>query len=244
MMLFLLKSAVVLTVLFGFYKIFLQKESFFGVNRAYLIVGLVLTFVLPMVTLPELVKHQGIVESVVAGTKTTNSDLPSFVTDSEPSVPILREETEENSIYGHMPIPSNYRGTAYWIGLFYLFGVLILSLNFLTQLLGIFLKIKKSKDRLKDDDCIILNQTDDTEPCSFFNFIFIDPNKYDSKAYEQILEHEKVHVRKYHSLDLVLAEITIVMLWFNPFVWLYRKEVEKNNNKTEIKTGANNGYKP
>ncbi|MEL6357751.1 MAG: ankyrin repeat domain-containing protein, partial [Bacteroidota bacterium] len=31
-----------------------------------------------------------------------------------------------------------------------------------------------------------------------------------------------------HSLDLVLAELAVVFLWFNPFVWILRKEVEKN----------------
>ena len=74
MIVFLLKAAIVLSVLFGFYKLFLQKESFFGLNRVYLLAGLLLTFMLPFVTLPELVNHQGVVDKIVTEGKVTKID--------------------------------------------------------------------------------------------------------------------------------------------------------------------------
>ncbi len=228
MMLLLLKAAIVLSVLFGFYKLFLQKESFFSINRAYLLIGLALTFVLPFVTLPELIDHQGIVEKVVSR---GNENIQNEATITSEPVPLKEAPKYEMNENTTTIIPSKTNGNRdliYWIGLLYLFGVIILSLNFLTQLLGIFRKIHKCKDRLKDGRCVILDQTEESEPCSFFNYVFVNPNKYDSSAYEQILEHEKVHVKKYHSLDLLLSEIAIILLWFNPLVWLYRKEVEKN----------------
>jgi hypothetical protein len=68
----------------------------------------------------------------------------------------------------------------------------------------------------------------DKAPCSFGNFIFINPEKYDWDTYDQIIQHEKVHVSQKHSIDIMLAEIVLVFQWFNPFAWLYRKEVETN----------------
>ena len=69
---------------------------------------------------------------------------------------------------------------------------------------------------------------DNSGPRSFFKYIFINPNTYNSETYEQILEHEKIHVEQKHSIDLLLSEIAIIVLWFNPFLWWFRKEVEKN----------------
>jgi len=228
-MIVLVKAAIVLSVLLGFYKLLLQKESFFGVNRAYLLVGLVLTFTLPFVALPELVDHQGIVDGLVSKTdKVIFIDEPYVQEIQESYVENKKSEVEKSS---DVIIPAEgkaNRGVLHWIGLLYFFGVVVLLLNFLTQLIGIFFKINRSKDRVKDGRSIILDQTDETEPCSFFKYIFVNQTKYDYHTYIQIIEHEKVHVKKYHSLDLLLAEITILILWFNPLVWYYRKEVEKN----------------
>lgn len=227
MMLLLLKAAIVLSVLLGFYKLFLQKESFFSVNRAYLIIGLVLTFVLPFMTLPELVNHQGIVDKVASEAKMITVNEP-FLEEGLLTTEVPKVDIKENIEVINPSKEINNRGVTYWMGLLYFFGVTILSLNFLTQLLSIFLKINRSTGRLKDEGCIILNQTNETEPCSFFNYVFINQTKYDNHTYIQIVEHEKVHVKKYHSLDLLLSEVAIIVLWFNPLVWLYRKEVEKN----------------
>ncbi len=228
MMLFLFKSAIVLSVLLMFYKLFLQKESFFTLNRYYLLLGLLLTFSLPFLTLPELMDHQGIVDKVLSAPKQTMLiDLPSQQNEEIHS-PAADSEIDGTTDNNALQITRNKRGVWYWIGLLYGFGFIVLSLNFLTQLLGIFVRIRKSKDRLVDGNARILNQSEETEPCSFFKYIFINPDAYDWNTYEQIIEHEKIHVQKRHSLDLLLAEVAIIILWFNPLAWLYRREVEKN----------------
>lgn len=228
MMLFLFKSAIVLSVLLMFYKLFLQKESFFTLNRYYLLLGLLLTFSLPFLTLPELMDHQGIVDKVLSAPKQTMLiDLPSQQNEEIHS-PAADSEIDGTTDNNALQITRNKRGVWYWIGLLYGFGFIVLSLNFLTQLLGIFMRIRKSKDRLVDGNARILNQSEETEPCSFFKYIFINPDAYDWNTYEQIIEHEKIHVQKRHSLDLLLAEVAIIILWFNPLAWLYRREVEKN----------------
>ncbi len=115
-----------------------------------------------------------------------------------------------------------------WLYLIYLFGVIVLLANLLFQIISILIKIYKSNDRIKDTGAIIVNSTKIKEPCSFFNYIFINPEQYDFDVYEQIIAHEKIHVKQHHSLDLLLAEISVIVMWFNPFAWLFRKEVEKN----------------
>ncbi len=81
---------------------------------------------------------------------------------------------------------------------------------------------------MKDGKFRIVELTGDKAPCSFGNNIFINPEKYDWETYSQILLHEMVHIQQRHSFDILLAELVLVLQWFNPFAWFYRTEVESN----------------
>ena len=45
---------------------------------------------------------------------------------------------------------------------------------------------------------------------------------------QSVLEHEKVHARQYHTLDIMLLEVLRVFFWFNPVLWLYKSAVRQN----------------
>jgi BlaR1 peptidase M56 len=114
-------------------------------------------------------------------------------------------------------------------GLFYcyLLGVLLFGLNFLLQL-AVLLYQSYCRPVIKDGRFRIVEVSGNRAPCSFGNTIFINPANYDWETYNQILIHEKIHVSGRHTLDILLAEIALVIQWFNPFAWLYRREVENN----------------
>jgi hypothetical protein len=109
----------------------------------------------------------------------------------------------------------------------YLLGVLLFGLNFLFQL-AVLLFQSYRRPVIKDGRFRIVEVSGNRAPCSFGNTIFINPENYDWETYNQILIHEKIHVSGRHTLDIVLAEIALVIQWFNPFAWLYRREVENN----------------
>ena len=113
--------------------------------------------------------------------------------------------------------------------LFYLYwiGVVVFALNFLLQLV-VLLYRAWSKPAIKDGRFRIVELDGDKAPCSFANYIFINPAKYDWDTYNQILLHEKTHIEQVHTLDILLAEILLIVQWFNPCAWLYRKELENN----------------
>ena len=74
----LVKASLVIVVLLAFYKLFLEKESFYLANRIYLLSCLVLASTLPFMALPALVAHQGV--------------LSTLIETSGEKEPILREE--------------------------------------------------------------------------------------------------------------------------------------------------------
>ncbi|OZA54700.1 MAG: hypothetical protein B7X75_08355, partial [Sphingobacteriales bacterium 39-40-5] len=57
---------------------------------------------------------------------------------------------------------------------------------------------------------------------SFFNTIVVDRELPESGI---IIDHEKVHMREWHSADVLFIELTSIINWFNPVVYLYKKEI-------------------
>ncbi|WP_116107307.1 M56 family metallopeptidase [Lewinella sp. IMCC34191] len=109
----------------------------------------------------------------------------------------------------------------------YLAGVLILMLQFVWQVATIVRK-GWSNPTVRVGELTIVELGEDHAPFSFWDRVFLNPAGYDAQTYDRIIEHERVHVRQRHSIDLVLAELLIVVQWFNPFAWLYRRAVENN----------------
>jgi hypothetical protein len=115
----------------------------------------------------------------------------------------------------------------HWLFYFYWFGVIIFGANFLLQIVILLYQSFKSPV-IRDGRYRIVETSGNRAPCSFGNNIFINPSIYDWETYNQILIHEKIHVSGRHTIDILLAEIVVILQWFNPFAWLYRKEVENN----------------
>ncbi|HEY8972062.1 MAG TPA: M56 family metallopeptidase, partial [Puia sp.] len=113
--------------------------------------------------------------------------------------------------------------------LFYLYlsGVVILGLNLLRQMVLLLLQRYKGPV-IRDGHYRIVTRAGMQGPCSFGNIIFIHPCEYDPETYQQILLHEKIHAGGWHTLDILLAELGIIFQWFNPFIWLFRRELENN----------------
>ncbi|SDN09043.1 TonB family C-terminal domain-containing protein [Daejeonella rubra] len=57
---------------------------------------------------------------------------------------------------------------------------------------------------------------------SFFNKLVVDKDLPNS---ETIIDHEKVHIRELHSADILLIELSTIINWFNPVIYLYKKEI-------------------
>ncbi|CAM3733367.1 M56 family metallopeptidase [Pontibacter korlensis] len=243
MIVYLLKASFIIGIAYLFYKTVLQQESFFAANRIYFIACIFLAFVMPFVSLPHLVSHQGYLAAVFQKDDTANSETASDKLTATPqqsiaverldvaptTPPTTAHQVEESSQVNEAGASSNQLGWIDWLKILYLFGVIIFSLNLLFQVGSVLYNAATATDKIKDGEYVIVNTTEKQAPCSFFNHIFLYPNEYDYETYEQIIAHEKIHARMKHSLDLLLAELAVIILWFNPFIWQFKKEIEKNN---------------
>lgn len=221
--------ALLIIISLLFYKLMLKKETYHQLNRVVLLACLAVSFILPFIPVPQqfsLIKESAIISSAVQP-HTYDEPTTAAVTAPTPlpqqaaAAPTTNNLPEATTSSFDREIMVKW---AFWI---YWCGVIIFGVNLLIQLISVLYKVSKS-EVIKDGKYRIVELNDDKAPCSFGNYIFINPAKYDWDTYNQILIHEKVHVQQYHTLDLIIAEVMVVFQWFNPLAWFYRKEIENN----------------
>ena len=216
---YILYSALILTACLVFYKLLLQKETFFHLNRFVLLSCMALAFILPLIPVPQQLSFRKMAaEKPVIIAKTPVNTKTTVALKEEPVQPTLADQTKEV-----IDIASIMKLLVY----LYWFGVVIFALNFLMQAVLLFYRAY-SKSVIQDGKFRIVEITGDKAPCSFANNIFINPEKYEWETYNQILLHEKIHIEQKHTIDLLLAEIVLIFQWFNPFAWQWRKTLEIN----------------
>jgi hypothetical protein len=222
MIFYALSVALILAGCFAFYKIFLQQETFFPLNRFVLLTCLALSFSLPLVPVPEQwsfrkaaaepIDINWLKQATVAAPRKTPT---AAVTTKVQSAPV-----ESVSFYKSLS-PVKILLWIYWL------GVAVFGINFLVQLFILLYRVY-SNPFIQDGRFRIVEVTGEQAPCSFANNIFINPEKYDWDTYSQIILHEKIHIQQGHSYDIIFAELALIFQWFNPFAWLYRKAMEDN----------------
>lgn len=229
---YILHVALLISVCLLFYKIFLQKETFYHLNRVVLLICLALSFVLPLISIPQawtlrstpVEKVVNIPEQVVPAVKQqltvpNKESIKQEVLAKQQTLKTQAVTIDQDKPF--LPIAIKWLFYLYWA------GVAAFGLNLLLQVVVLLIRAY-SNPVIKDGKFRIIEVKGDKAPCSFGNNIFINPEKYDWDTYNQILMHEKVHIQQGHSFDIMLAELVLVFQWFNPFAWLYRGELENN----------------
>jgi hypothetical protein len=223
---YIINVALIIAGCLAFYKLFLQRETFYRVNRYILISCLLIAFALPLIPVPQQWSFRKAEE------KTSSVQLPA----NQITLPQEPNSIQRKEIPGPTPQVSSTTTSSTqvsikmvlnWMFWLYWFGVIAFGFNLLLQIVVLFYRAHKGQVII-DGRYRIVEVSGDKAPCSFANIIFINPEKYEWETYNQILMHEKVHVRQKHSMDLLLAELVLMFQWFNPFAWLYRKEMENN----------------
>ncbi|MCD2425311.1 M56 family metallopeptidase [Niabella pedocola] len=199
MILYLLKVIACSGLLYAFYYGFLQKEKMLVFNRFYLLGTMLCSFLIPLAVIE--VRLKAVV--LQPSTGAVISPVPEIV-----SWPELLTQ---------------------WA--FAAAGVVsvVLLLRFVWQLYQMQQRLKGNEQRVFEGATLVLPEVPVT-PHSFFNYIILNKADFDSRRIETaILIHELAHVRQKHTWDIVLAEFMGALMWFNPFLRLYRRAIRLNH---------------
>ena len=205
MLTYLLKSTILLALLYGSFALLLSRETFHRFNRLALLSVLVASLVLPAVQLS--FNMPAFLNSLLA------ADSPATIAIGEGTATIAGESS---------PASEHPVSALTWMSVVkavYFIGVLASFLVFAVQLLR-FWRETKSGLRTKDEQGnTVIIRGGDFAPYSFFHYIIISAADYE-RLREPILAHEQAHIRLGHSWDLMILQLVTIVQWFNPFVYL------------------------
>ncbi len=202
---YLLKANIILALLYAFYRLFFYRDTFFKWRRAALLGILAVAVLAPLPWTQMWLSTLPTAHAV--GTFTAEVLLPEFIVTPEPSRTGL-----------------SLTHLAAWI---YGIGVCLLAVRILIQCLAIG-QLGRRCPRTEVNGMTIHALPEGEAPFSFFRQIFVCPTGHTPEELDEILVHEQTHARQVHSLDVLAAELACTLGWFNPFVWLWKREVRQN----------------
>lgn len=206
MLIYFLKVIICTAIFYGLYALLLHREKMLVFNRFYLLSSLIISFLIPLITLtvkapvsviPEYSFLTNIPTSTVAPGPVTNDTLLLSI----PLMPVL--------ISG------------------------IVSIFFLVRLIFNFYKIRKARSTnenvfYRNTRIVLLKK--DSVPYSFWDTIYLSKTEFENGNIEaEVLEHELAHIRQKHSWDILLTELITVVTWFNPVLYFFKRAIKINH---------------
>lgn len=196
----LFKINLILVLFAATYHLVLRRLTFYTLNRIFLLTGILFSTVYPFINLTEFFN----------GFKSAPAFLPQLNQR-------VSQFAQQDSISVSWQV----------LTLIFYAGVLFMASRLVIQFISLHQVHKNSEPGWVEHFRVrILN--DKLSPFSFWQTIYINPLLHKKEDLKNIIEHEHIHVKEWHTLDIVLAEISLVFYWFNPGVWLMKKAVKEN----------------
>jgi len=227
LIIYLLKANVIISILFLFYLFVLKNDKSFWQNRFYLLSSLLLSLLLPL--LPTFsFSHLDTIQRQITTANPLN-DLyttigNSQVVNTHVSTPVY---TNANNIHPAIEQGFVFPSLMQTLVGIYLLVSLVLLIRLAIKLLKISILIKKTDKQLIAG--IYYCSFDGTAPFSFFNYLVINKQLFNDRELQQIIAHEKVHIRQLHSVDLLAAELVHAILWVNPLMVYLKRCIKLNH---------------
>ena len=200
LLLYMFKSTLCVSMLYAIYWFFLRRETFFQWNRCYLLSMVLFAGFFPL--------------------------LPLRLTFSYPMAPVA--VMLEPVMITPEKVAQTLLTKLQWIevvAVVYMTGVLLLFLRLCLQLIQLQLIIRRYGVMDRQGHRVVFLDRG-YAPFSFFNLIFINESVVSTNSFPTILEHEQIHIRQYHTLDMILIELATIFQWFNPVIWMAGMEMK------------------
>ena len=203
MAIYLIKINVALMLLYGFYRLTVSRDTFFGLRRLTLWLIYAVALMAPALNL----------EYWVRDTPTMASMANVYADTFYPVVVVKAQAPSLTWMDMLLGI--------YWA------GVAVLSLRLVWQLFSI-IRLAVISRKQEVEGIMVHLLRGEGSPFSFFRWVFMYPSTLDGKQLHEVMVHECTHVSGLHSLDTLFSELFSIACWFNPFAWLMKQEVRMN----------------
>ena len=199
---YLLQANTALALFFVAYYLVLRRLTFYGLNRLFLLFGMVFSAIYPIIDFPDLGSSKPVLVSSIQGMV---------------SWKILEA------------IPQQTDGGSIWTLLLVVIysGVGVMTVRLAMQLLSLY-GIHRCAQPATYKGFRFRAVHENFNPFSFGQTIYLNPSRHSEEELGPILQHERIHVREWHTLDVLLAELGTVFFWFNPVSWFLKRAIKEN----------------
>lgn len=213
---YIIVSSISIAILFTVYKIIFKKSTDIRSRRFFLMISLVISLILPFNTIS--------IDVNLLPQKKENTNTPT----NKKMFLLNQPESVSKNILSEMPLANKKTNWGQIISIIYLSVSLGIMFRILFQLTSVLLcYIKNKRIEYKGYSLVINNSYKGS--FAFINTIFINQSIVSDEDMEKIIAHELIHIKQFHFFDLLLSNLTSILLWFNPIVWLIKKEILQNH---------------
>ena len=196
LMIYSLKVGACLAVFYLFFKLLLSRETFHRLNRIVVLAAMVLSFILPFCVI------------------TIYRELP-----AAPEMPAAEQLFEAPAEPQPEPFPWDKAAA-----LVFLTGAGATLLWTFGSVFGVIRMIRRGRRERLADGTVLVRIGRSVTPFSWYRYIVLSEKDLAENG-DAIVLHEKAHLRLRHSVDLLLTDLAGCLQWFNPAMWLLRREL-------------------
>ncbi len=220
-LIYVLKWALVLSLLYSLFGFALRRETFHGFNRVVLLLILGMSVILPLCRIQTenvtpVAEHMEEVETFI-------HDLSEYYVSTEVhSAPTVEETTILDTAV------NKWNSVNVWLRFIiiaYVVGLVLAWFDYFRSFVSLFILISRGRrvhiDGLPRWVRVVESKVAVT-PCSWMCWIILSPGEVSQAA----VQHELTHIKFRHSLDLLFAEFTARMLWFLPIGWMLLQDMK------------------
>jgi len=199
---YLINATAIWLISLIMFDVFLRRESYHAYNRYYLLFTFLLGALLPLVQWQD--------------------DSLYIQTLQKPVAQII---TAKQTIAEAGTLTTAEWNWQQWVMIFYLCGVVVMVCLLIIDIIKLSTFYSKGK-KSKQGNWTIVETGKEHAPFSFFNILFVSSlAAYDAAEWDMILIHEKRHTASWHFADLMLMQLSRIVFWFHPLVYIYNKRL-------------------
>ncbi|MBO5351214.1 MAG: TonB family protein [Alistipes sp.] len=200
--LYSLRTALCLALFYLFFKWVLSRDTLHRLNRVVLLTAVVVAFLLPVCRVT-------IIEVVPA-------PEPMPIPDELPMEEIVTTLPDDGIAWQQVV------GALFLLAMAVMVGRMALATFSVWRTIH---RLKRSAEEVREvEGATIIIASEELSPFSWGRYIVLSARDAAENG-EVILSHELAHIRLGHTWDLVLFDLLMVGQWFNPAMWLLRREL-------------------
>ncbi len=194
---YLFEASICIALVWIFFKLVLEKLTFFDWNRGILLGMLGLAMIIPLLSF-----------NFLPGTSLPMQEftLPTFT---------VGNEIETVNAFSWQEI----------ILVVYLVGLGIMTNRLIREYFRSLAQIRQAEKHNFQGFTLAVDPR--FQPATFFNYVLLPEFRPEDEDQQQIILHESVHVSKNHTWDLVLIQIAKAVFWFNPLIYIFERSLRE-----------------